>query len=238
MNEHASAAWSPWNAIYRTTHQPSGIRALQGPGHFADDDGDQLNTQRWMGWMIGCQTSKQYGIPRGLPLPGQACGSTAKSAKRWLPDENAATERGGQALRWLDCQLVMEQAVCVMYGYRRAISPLRRPGGASPRKKRPSSPASHSTGTVPSAASRIAVWPVKSSHRRTITSTYFGSSSISRATRLTFGRNQRCARTTERIEHHVTRAARIADRSLDQLHRLHRRMQIVLLRLLDSPTSP
>ena len=32
----------------------------------------------------------------------------------------------------------------------------------------------------------MAVWPVKSSHRRTITSTYFGSSSISRATRPDF----------------------------------------------------
>ena len=24
-------------------------------------------TQRWMGWSIGHQTSKQYGIPKGLP---------------------------------------------------------------------------------------------------------------------------------------------------------------------------
>ncbi len=37
-----------------------------------------------------------------------------------------------------------------------------------------------------SAASRVACWPVNSSHRRTITSTYFGSSSISRATRPDF----------------------------------------------------
>jgi hypothetical protein len=30
---------------------------------------DAINaaTQRWMGWTIGRQTSKQYGIPRGLP---------------------------------------------------------------------------------------------------------------------------------------------------------------------------
>ena len=30
---------------------------------------DAINaaTQQWMGWTIGRQTSKQYGIPRGLP---------------------------------------------------------------------------------------------------------------------------------------------------------------------------
>jgi hypothetical protein len=47
--------------------------------HFADDvqnglhqgqalqDAINAATQRWMGWTIGRQTSKQYGIPRGLP---------------------------------------------------------------------------------------------------------------------------------------------------------------------------
>ena len=30
---------------------------------------DAINaaTQRWMGWTIGRSTSKQYGIPKGLP---------------------------------------------------------------------------------------------------------------------------------------------------------------------------
>ena len=47
--------------------------------HFADDVQNGLYrgqtlagainaaTQQWMGWTIGRQTSKQYGIPRGLP---------------------------------------------------------------------------------------------------------------------------------------------------------------------------
>jgi hypothetical protein len=48
--------------------------------HFADDvqngllrrpealaDAINAATQQWMGWTIGRQTSKQYGIPRGLP---------------------------------------------------------------------------------------------------------------------------------------------------------------------------
>ena len=47
--------------------------------HFADDVLNQLHaglalvdaihaaTQQWMGWTIGRQTSKDYGIPRGLP---------------------------------------------------------------------------------------------------------------------------------------------------------------------------
>ena len=47
--------------------------------HFADDVqnglfrgqtlADAINsaTQRWMGWTIGRSTSKQYGIPKGLP---------------------------------------------------------------------------------------------------------------------------------------------------------------------------
>ena len=47
--------------------------------HFADDVRNELDagrplpdaidaaTQRWMGWTIGRQTSKDYGIPKGLP---------------------------------------------------------------------------------------------------------------------------------------------------------------------------
>ena len=47
--------------------------------HFADDvqnglyegkalpDAIHATTERWMGWTIGRQTSKDYGIPRGLP---------------------------------------------------------------------------------------------------------------------------------------------------------------------------
>lgn len=41
--------------------------------HNALGDGAKLNsaiaqaTQRWMGWSIGSQTSKDYGIPKGLP---------------------------------------------------------------------------------------------------------------------------------------------------------------------------
>jgi len=30
-------------------------------------DAIEQATQRWMGWTIGRQTSKQYGIPRGIP---------------------------------------------------------------------------------------------------------------------------------------------------------------------------
>ena len=47
--------------------------------HFADDVRNELDagralaeaidaaTERWMGWTIGRQTSKDYGIPKGLP---------------------------------------------------------------------------------------------------------------------------------------------------------------------------
>ena len=30
-------------------------------------DAIEAATQRWMAWTIGRQTSKEYGIPRGLP---------------------------------------------------------------------------------------------------------------------------------------------------------------------------
>lgn len=84
MNEHASAAWPlAMVAISDATSQP--LESVQvfldsrHGRHFADDvqnglyQGQPLAgainaaTQRWMGWTIGRQTSKQYGIPRGLP---------------------------------------------------------------------------------------------------------------------------------------------------------------------------
>ena len=84
MNEHASAAWPlAMTAISGATSQPlESVRAFldsRHGRHFADDvqnglyegkalaDAINAATQRWMGWAIGSQTSKQYGIPRGLP---------------------------------------------------------------------------------------------------------------------------------------------------------------------------
>ena len=84
MSEHASAAWPlAMNAISDATGQPlESVRAFldsRHGRHFADDvqnglyegkalaDAINAATQRWMGWTIGRQTSKQYGIPRGLP---------------------------------------------------------------------------------------------------------------------------------------------------------------------------
>ena len=84
MNEHASAAWPlAMAAISDATSQPlESVRAFldsRHGRHFADDvqnglyegkalaDAINAATQRWMGWTIGRQTSKQYGIPRGLP---------------------------------------------------------------------------------------------------------------------------------------------------------------------------
>jgi hypothetical protein len=84
MNEHAAAAWPlACAAISDATHQPlDSVRAFLDSvhgRHFADDVLNQMHagraladaiyaaTQRWMGWTIGRQTSKQYGIPRGLP---------------------------------------------------------------------------------------------------------------------------------------------------------------------------
>jgi hypothetical protein len=84
MNEHASAAWPlAMTAISDATQQPlESVRAFldsRHGRHFADDVLNQLHagrtlidavhaaTQQWMGWKIGRQTSKDYGIPRGLP---------------------------------------------------------------------------------------------------------------------------------------------------------------------------
>ena len=84
MDEHAAAAWPlAMTAISNATHQPlESVRIFldsRHGRHFADDvqnglfDGKTLQdavnaaTGRWMGWTIGRQTSKDYGIPRGLP---------------------------------------------------------------------------------------------------------------------------------------------------------------------------
>ena len=84
MNEHASAAWLlAVTAISDATHQPLELVRVfldrRHGRHFADDvqnglyrgqtlaDAISAATQQWMGWTIGRQTSKQYGIPRGLP---------------------------------------------------------------------------------------------------------------------------------------------------------------------------
>jgi hypothetical protein len=84
MNEHASTAWPlAMTAISDTTGQPlESVRIFldsRHGRHFADDvqnglyegktlvDAINSTTARWMGWTIGRQTSKDYGIPRGLP---------------------------------------------------------------------------------------------------------------------------------------------------------------------------
>ena len=84
MNEHAEAAWPlAMTAISDATYQPlESVRTFldsRHGRHFADDvhnglyaganlkDAINAATQRWMGWTIGRQTSKDYGIPRGMP---------------------------------------------------------------------------------------------------------------------------------------------------------------------------
>ena len=84
MNEHAGTAWPlTMTAISDATHQPLESARIfldsRHGRHFADDvqnglyEGKALAeainaaTQRWMCWTIGRQTSKQYGIPPGLP---------------------------------------------------------------------------------------------------------------------------------------------------------------------------
>ena len=83
MDEHAAAAWPlAMTAISNATHQPlDSVRIFldsRHGRHFADDvqnglfegkplqDAIDAATARWMGWTIGRQTSKDYGIPRGL----------------------------------------------------------------------------------------------------------------------------------------------------------------------------
>ena len=84
MNEHASVAWPlAMNAISNATGESlESVRIFldsRHGRHFADGVQDGLyqglalqdailaTTQQWMGWTIGRTTSKQYGIPRGLP---------------------------------------------------------------------------------------------------------------------------------------------------------------------------
>ena len=84
MNENAQAAWPiAMSAISDATCQPlESVRALldsRHGRHFADDVLNQMLTgndieqairaavNRWMGWTIGRQTARDYGIPRGLP---------------------------------------------------------------------------------------------------------------------------------------------------------------------------
>ena len=84
MQEQALAAWPlAIAAICEATGQsPESVRLFldsRHGRHFADDVLNQLATGRalhstvqaataqWMGWTITRQTSKEYGIPRGLP---------------------------------------------------------------------------------------------------------------------------------------------------------------------------
>ena len=84
MNEHAASAWPiAVVAIADATGEDfDNIRAFldsRHGRHYADEvhngqfDGKSMQdaidaaTQQWMGWTIGRQTSRDYGIPRGLP---------------------------------------------------------------------------------------------------------------------------------------------------------------------------
>jgi hypothetical protein len=84
MNERAEAAWPiAMTAISDATYQPlKSVRTFldsRHVRHFADDVLNELHaganlkdaihaaTQRWMGWTIGRQASKRYGISKGLP---------------------------------------------------------------------------------------------------------------------------------------------------------------------------
>jgi hypothetical protein len=84
MNEDASAAWPLAMAVIAdATGEPlESVRIFLDSSygrHFADEvrnglhqrqtlaDAIHAATQRWMGWKIGRQTSKQHGIPQGLP---------------------------------------------------------------------------------------------------------------------------------------------------------------------------
>lgn len=84
LGAQAEAAWPiAMTAIADATGQPlESVRVFldsRHGRHFADDVLNQLHaghpladaihaaTQQWMGWTIGRRTSKDYGIPRGLP---------------------------------------------------------------------------------------------------------------------------------------------------------------------------
>ncbi len=84
LREQAAVAWPlAMTAISDATNQPlESVRAFldsRHGRHFADDvhnglyvganlkDAIEQATQRWMGWTIGRQTSKDCGIPRNMP---------------------------------------------------------------------------------------------------------------------------------------------------------------------------
>ena len=84
MSENATAAWPiAMKAISDATGQPlDSVRVFldsRHGRHFADDvqnglfrrqnlqDAIDAATQKWMAWTTGRQTSKNYGIPKGLP---------------------------------------------------------------------------------------------------------------------------------------------------------------------------
>ncbi len=84
MNEQAEAAWPiAMTAISDATYQPlESVRLFldsRHGRHFADDVLNEMlrghdikqaieaAITRWMDWTVGLQTSKQFGIPRGLP---------------------------------------------------------------------------------------------------------------------------------------------------------------------------
>lgn len=84
MNERAEAAWPlAMTAVANATGESlETVRVFLDSRfgrHFADDvlnavddgtplaDAIEAATRKWMGWTIGRQTSKDYGIPRGLP---------------------------------------------------------------------------------------------------------------------------------------------------------------------------
>ena len=84
LNEHAEAGWPlAMTAIAEATGEPlDSVRLFldsRHGRHFADDvrnrmleglalkDAIAAATRQWMGWTIGRQTSKDYGIPKGLP---------------------------------------------------------------------------------------------------------------------------------------------------------------------------
>lgn len=84
MNENAPTAWPiAMTAISDATYQPlESVRPFldsRHGRHFADDVLNHMLTgnnveqaihaaaTRWMGWTIGRVTSRDYGIPRGMP---------------------------------------------------------------------------------------------------------------------------------------------------------------------------